>query len=290
MEALTFGLVQSYTSGGPKLADAAQGFALVVGEAAKLHLEPDFSADYQELLEKLARSEVHLAWTPPLVHAKATEAGAYLAAVSERDGSYTYRSAILVATGSDYQRARDLRGVRLAWVDPHSAAGHTFPRLELLLAGLDAKRDFVSERFYGSVSLAAQAVVDGEADACACHVRGGAGNDRASAQHDVRTVLGALASRLRVVHVTDSIPPDGMVIAGGVDAHTRDVLRETLLALNLSSRGRKALKELLGADSLVPATDQLLSLMQRWAKEAESRAAEERQSPPRGSSFPRRRQ
>lgn len=270
---LRFGVVANYAGGGPRLAEAAEELTSTLSEALATPVELVVATEYSDLFDQLLSGKVHVAWMPPLLHARATHEGAELVAVSERDGSFTYRSAILVRSDSTAQRLRDLRGARLAWVDPSSAAGYIFPRLDMVGAGIDPTRDLAGEKFYGSIALAADAVLAGDADACACHVRGGAGPSRSAAYLDVRQSLGQRAERLRVLHVTDSIPPDGLVVTGKLTAPERAKLRTGVLSLNLAPRGRAAVQALLNADSLAPVTDHLLRLIQRWAHEAEARAA-----------------
>ena len=270
---LRFGVVANYAGGGPRLAEAAEELSSTLSVALETPVELVVASEYSDLFDQLVAGKIHIAWMPPLLHARATGEGAELVAVSERDGSFTYRSAVLVRADSNAQRLRDLRGARLAWVDPSSAAGYIFPRLDLLGAGINPERDLAGEKFYGSIALAADAVVAGDADACACHVRGGAGSSRSAAFLDVRQSLGPRADRLRVLHVTDSIPPDGLVVSGKLPEAERRKVREAVLSLNLAPRGRAAVQALLNADSLAPVTEHLLKLIQRWAHEAEARAA-----------------
>jgi len=164
---LRFGVVANYAGGGPVLTEAAQELVETLSEVLGTTVELVIVDEYSDLYDQLVTGKLDIAWMPPLLHARATKEGAELAAVSERDGSFTYRSAILVLADSRAQRLRDLRGARFAWVDPSSAAGYIFPRLELVGAGIDPDKDLASERFFGSIATAADAVLAGEADACA---------------------------------------------------------------------------------------------------------------------------
>jgi len=273
-----FGVAQNAAGGGPRLLDEGARFAAELGERIDATIELDVAQDYADLLSRLLVGRSHIAWMPPLVHARATLSGATLAAVCERDGSFTYRSALLVRADSPYRTLRDLAGARFAWVDPSSAAGYVFPRLELVRAGLDPDIGFPSEKFHGTVASAADAVSEDRADVCACFVSSSAADDHATADAEVRAAMGLRADRLRVLHVTDAIPPDGIVVAPTVDDATREALTQAVLALNLDDRGRAALKSLFGADSLASATEHLRRLIHRWAQAAHAGAARERTS------------
>lgn len=268
-----FGAVQSYLGGGARLRQASESFLAEFAKSVRRPVEVSLSNDYVDLLASVVCGQVHLAWMPPIIHMRATPKGASLVAVSERGGALTYRSAVLVRDESPYRTLRDLRGVRIAWTERKSAAGCRFPRLDMLLAGLEPTRDFVIERFVGSAQRAAEAVVAGEADVCACYVREGASDTGADAHADVTRALGPIAAKLRVIHVTDAIPGDGIVVAPTLDAAARDRLAQALFALSDAPDGRRAIKALIEADRLSPVTPAFQKLLGRWSEAATHRTS-----------------
>jgi phosphonate transport system substrate-binding protein len=241
---------------------AAAEFAAVLGSRAGAHVDLVVASDYDELTNNLLDGKVHVAWMPPLAHARASQRGAMVAAVVERGGAITYRSALLVRTDSVYVGLGGLRGVRAAWTDPSSAGGHLFPRLHLQHAGIDPRRDLVSEKFYGSPFEAIQAVVDGKADVCACYVRNES-SDPLRALIDVERVYPGASDSLRVVGVTDPIPPDGLVLSGRLDPAVQALLRDVLLDLHNHDDGREALAQLMQADRLRGVTNDVLRILAR---------------------------
>ena len=96
--------------------EAARTFAAVLGRKLGGTVEAVIANDYEDLTTKLLDGRVHLAWMPPLAHARATRQGAVLAAVAERRGVLTYRSALMVRKESLFTSVQDLRGVRMAWI------------------------------------------------------------------------------------------------------------------------------------------------------------------------------
>src|SRR5262249_8922646 len=143
----------------------------------------------------------------------------------ERAGRLTYRSAILVAADSPVRTVAELDQARAAWTDERSASGYLFPRLHLERSG-GASR-LASERFYGPSSAACAAVAGGGPRLCACSVSETASADPAAMLAEVQATFAAAPWRLRVLDVTDAIPPDGMVMPADF-AHA-DATRDALL-------------------------------------------------------------
>src|SRR5688572_26626953 len=97
---LRFGISQGH--GGSTLIEGAKAFAAVLQRSLDRPVRLIIVDDYEKLLVETLGAEVHLAWMPPLVHLRAAEKGAQLAAVPLRRGALTYRSAILVAAKSTF--------------------------------------------------------------------------------------------------------------------------------------------------------------------------------------------
>jgi phosphonate transport system substrate-binding protein len=257
---IRFGVSRSH--GGPKPQESAATFCAVLGARLKVAVEPAITADYDELTSKVLEGKIQLAWMSAIAHTRATRRGCELTAVSERQSSITYRSALLVRTDSVFVGLNGLRGVRAAWTDPSSAGGHVFPRLYVQHAGIDPRRDFASEKFYGSTRAALDAVAEGQADLCACYVRS-ASSDPDAALADVDRVLPGARESLRVIGVTEQIPPDGIVLTARLDPLAQAQLRDVLLDLHSHPAGRSALEQLMQADRLRGVTNDVLRVIAR---------------------------
>jgi phosphonate transport system substrate-binding protein len=237
-------------------------------------VEAVLADDYERLLDQVLGGAVDVAWLPPLLHARAAEKGARLVALPQRGGWLTFRSALLVRKEDPVASPGALRGVRVAWRDRASASGYLFPRIELAALGATPEKAFSSEKFYGSVVDAAQAVAAGAADLCTCWVSDPAARDSKRAMAEVEKALGpVLAAKLRVLHVTDPIPPDGLVVGAGVAEPERAAIATALLGLHTTPDGRKALETVFQAERLAPVNDALLRSLRTWAEAAAARGA-----------------
>ena len=249
----------------PELISA--GIAAGLGSPVEVAL----ADDYDQLLARVLGSAVDIAWLPPLLHARAAEQGARLVALPQRDGWLTFRSALLVRKDDPTESPGALRGVRVAWRDRNSASGYLFPRIELASRGAPPEKAFSSEKFYGSVVEAAQAVVSNAADLCTCWVSETAARDPARAMTEIEKVVGPLAAQLRVLHVTDPIPPDGLVVGSRVDEAERAQISGALLSMHTTAAGRRALESVWQAERLAPVNDALLKSLKSWADAAARR-------------------
>jgi phosphonate transport system substrate-binding protein len=270
MAVLTFGLSRSHA--GHDLDAGARRFADALGELLRRRVGVTITPDYERLLDGLLLGAISVAWMPPLIHRRAADRGAPLACVSQRAGALSYRAALLVRADSPYQQltpgAGGLAGARAAWADPFSASGYLFPQLHLLAAGVDPRYDLAGERYHGSAARACRAVADGEADLCAHYVSDAAGADREGhwrlAQLELRRTLGEdVATRLRILDVTDPIPPDGMVLAPPLPGLVQATVRDALLSLHQQPRGLDALHALVHAERLAPVTGDVVKVIAR---------------------------
>lgn len=268
MPPLTLGASRNH--GGDVLAQLPR-LARLLGAALGTQVTPAVEPTYEELLDGLLAGRVQVAWLPPLLHARATRQGAKLAAVPLRGGWLTYRSALLVRKDQPVVGLSRMRGLRAAWVDRSSGSGYLFPRLELSMLGAAPERVFASEEFLGSAAKAGAAVAAGAADVCACFVTDAAGRDPERALEDVRRALGSAAAGLRILHVTEPIPPDGFVVSARLSGPEQTRVTAALLALHETAAGRDLLRDMLRAEKLSAVTEPILRSLRSWMDAAAAR-------------------
>jgi phosphonate transport system substrate-binding protein len=266
---LRFGVSRS--TGGPHPLDGGEMFVAALGAALGRALGSDeaypvelkITTDYQELVDAIVVGRLHLAWMPPVGHAQATQKGARLLAVAERRGALSFRAALMVRKDCIYTSIESLRGARCAWTDPSSTSGYLYPRHLLASFGIDPKRDLAGEAFYGTARAALEAVAVGTADVCGSYAREGAGRDPDLALADAERILPLAKKTLRVLSVTDLIPPDGVVASAALAADDRTRLSTALLSLDATEVGAAALAALMDADRLRAPTPDVETLITR---------------------------
>jgi phosphonate transport system substrate-binding protein len=158
---LRFGLIpRGDDDGAPERA-----FVAAAAEALGRDVEVHRAADYRVVLTGLEQRLVDFAWLPPLVGGRALRASLIdPAAIVMRYGDTEYRTALVTRTDSRIRDLKDLRGVRVAWVDRESASGYVVLRAALVRAGVQLTDAFSHEVFLRSHAAVARAVLQGDVD------------------------------------------------------------------------------------------------------------------------------
>jgi phosphonate transport system substrate-binding protein len=127
---------------------------------------PQVLRSYPDLMQRIARGTVHIAWMPPLLANELWSATvAAVALCSVRSGKSSYHSVLFARRHGAVRTLADLTGRHMSWVDRNSAAGYVIPRLRLAAAGLDPETLFARESFHENHAQVARAVFSSEADA-----------------------------------------------------------------------------------------------------------------------------
>ncbi len=228
MDALTFAM-------GPVLADddgdeLRQRFEELLadrlGRPAKVVVAPS----YAEVSSLVARAEAHVAWLSPAVFVKLERTSkVHLLAAVDRAHGKGYRGVLFVPANSSVIEPDELRGKRMAWVDPDSCAGHLFVRLALKKRALDPAGLFGEQRFFGSHASVVHAVMRGDADAGATFAQVG-DDDRTLTLAGWFPFLGV--SGMRSILISDPIPPDVICASSSLDLDALEDVREALLSLH----------------------------------------------------------
>lgn len=177
-------------------------------ERRGIELVPCAFPTYAALYEAMDLGACEAAWAPPLVALDLLRCAAALPVARPlREGQHVYYS-ILVTRGNEVTSLDELRGGRVAWVAPESAAGYVVPRLGLRSLGVDIDRHFGAQTFLGSHAAALDAVRAGAADLSATY---------ATLDRSRRMLLPPPgAEGVRIVAAYGPIPSDVVVVSPAV--------------------------------------------------------------------------
>lgn len=208
-----------------------------IGERAGVTLLRRQVRSYDELVRLLRAGSLDVAWLPPIPFARLDGERVVRPLVSaERGGRDAYVSMIVTRVDAAARTLADLRGKRMAWVDPLSATGYVVPRIRVAVR-FPGGSPFGAEAFYGSHVAVVHAVLDGHADAGATY---GGFSDHGVLTRGAFAELGAGASDLRVVEAFGAIPADVVAVHARVDPDTE-------LALATAFEGASAVPAMLDA-------------------------------------------
>jgi phosphonate transport system substrate-binding protein len=231
------------------LLTTGEEFAKVVGQLAGIPVRVTVASDYAAVIEALRNRTADLAFVHPVGYVLASrEAKATILVRNLWHGKATFTSRIYVRKESKLTTLEQLRGKTMAFVDPASSSGYTYPMVLLIQRGLVQNRDpktfFREVVFAGSHDAAMRALLNGHVDAIASF-------DMAREQY-----LKDPAERERIAWVaeTPAIPEAGIAVREGLDPAVRDRVRAALLQIRAPAHAA-LLKRLYDIDGFEPAED-----------------------------------
>lgn len=138
----------------------------LVARAVALPIETRFERSPEALARLVGDGGADVAWVSPTLLLTAPGLARTAPLVSTvRERVTWFHGVIFVSRDAPYRTPLDLRGKRMAWVAPSSAAGYIFPRIALAGLGIDPSSHFAEERFFHTHDGVVRAVLNGEADA-----------------------------------------------------------------------------------------------------------------------------
>ncbi len=245
-----FGIVSAHASAPRELQE-------LCAELQKISLEPVVPRvlrTFPELADKMRDGTIGIAWMPPITAADAELSGHGAIMLSVwRGGGDGYSTAIFTLASSSITKLEDLRGKRMAWVDPQSAAGYVFPRLKLVTMGLRPDDLFADQTFYRTHEEVARAVFERRADAgatCIAYYPGttkiqSAGWSKGNAYSN---------DAVRILATAGPIPPDAIVMSKGLDEARRKRLADALMRASVTHGSREIVTRLFSGEGFLHVT------------------------------------
>ena len=139
-----------------------------LSEELGTEVELSVPASYNAVVEAMASGELDLAYFGGLTYVQARERAAVhplVAEINPRTHDTTYRSVIIVPSGSPVREVSELRGEDFAFGSVSSTSGSLYPSIMLKDAGIDYRTDLGETTYTGGHDATAQAVAGGRVDA-----------------------------------------------------------------------------------------------------------------------------
>jgi phosphonate transport system substrate-binding protein len=207
------------------------------------------ASDYAAVIEAMRNRTADLAFVHPVGYVLASrEAKATIVVRNLWHGKSSFTSRIYVRRESGIKTLEDLRGKTMAFIDPASSSGYTYPMVLLIQRGLVKDRDpktfFREVLFAGAHDAGMRALLNGHVDALASF-------DMAREQY-----LKDPAERERIIYIaeTPEIPEAGIAARAGLDPATFAKVREALLQIRAPAYA-ELLRRLYEIDGFAPADD-----------------------------------
>jgi phosphonate transport system substrate-binding protein len=201
-------------------------FAKVLTRLTSIPIRVTVASDYAAVIEALRNRTADLAFVHPVGYVLASrEAKATIVVRNLWHGKSSFTSRIYVRKESGIKTLEDLRGKTMAFIDPASSSGYTYPMVLLIQRGLVKDRDpktfFREVLFAGAHDAGMRALLNGHVDALASF-------DMAREQYLTDPV-----ERERIIYIaeTPEIPEAGIAARPGLDPATFAKIREALLQI-----------------------------------------------------------
>lgn len=197
-----------------------------IAKEAGIKIKPFITTDYNATIEAMTSKKVDVAWLAPTAYVLAHDQnGAEVAYKALRKNAATgnldesYLGTIIVPSNSTAKTIADLKGKRVAFVDPTSTSGYIYPAAMFLKAGVDPKKD-VNAVFAGSHDAAALAVYQGNADAAATF--------DGAADQLLKDKFPDINDKLKTIVKTDPIPNDVIAFRKDLNEKVKEKIKAAL--------------------------------------------------------------
>jgi len=215
------------------------------------------AADYNALADNLIDGIVDVGWFSPLAYVNASVKGNVTPlATPIVNGAASYRGYIISTASTGITLLEELKGKRMAFVDPKSASGYAYPRLLLRRAGVNPDRDLGESIFLGTHSRVIDAVLSGSVAAGATY---------SEAIDDARN-RGQNVDKLVYLAETETIPKDCIAARPGIELKLAQKLKDGLLILARTKEGREAMVNS-PIEGFIPTRDESYNIVKEVARE-----------------------
>jgi len=228
---------------------AGEEFGQALGKLYGAPVRVTVASDYAAVIEALRNRTADLAFVHPVGYVLASrEAKARIVARNVWHGKSTFTSRVYVRRDSGIKTIEELRGKTIAFVDPSSSSGYTYPMVLLIQRGLVKDRDpktfFREVMFAGAHDAAMRALLNGHVDAIASF-------DMAREQY-----LTDPAEREKIVFIAETppIPEAGIAARDGLSPDAFARVRAALVQMRGPAYA-SLLKRMYDIDGFEPAED-----------------------------------
>lgn len=174
--------------------------------------------------------------------------------VVRRNGELSYRGQIIAHVQSGIASLQDLRGRRMAFVDPSSTSGYIYPKALLSKSGIQTGEEVFANKHDNVVTMIYQRQVD--AGATYYSPPDTKTGEILDARARVKQQFPDVFSKIKIIQLTDEIPNDPVVVRDGFPVVLRDKILKALLEYSATPAGKASLKEIASVEGLTQSNDE----------------------------------
>lgn len=243
---------------GDSLIESVEPLTEMLSKELGVKVEGFTATNYVGVVEGLGSGQVDFGFIPPFAYVLANEesnAEVILTALN-KSGEAKYRSQFLVRKDSDITSFSDIKGKKVAFVDPSSTSGYLFPGAHLINEGIDIEKD-IEYVYAGGHDKALQLLLNGDVDVATTFV---------DARDRYKEDFPEAMEKTEVLGYTDYIPNISVTVKGDMEEELKDKIKVALFNIAKTEEGSELLKTLFNMYGFEEATDADYDIIRTTAK------------------------
>jgi phosphonate transport system substrate-binding protein len=168
-----------------------------------------------------------------------------------RHGSSTYQSQFITKMGKGIKKIEDLKGKKIAFVDPASTSGYLLPMKMLKDKTVEPSETVFAMKHDNVVSM----VYNDQVDAGATFYSPSDAEGIQDARRLVRTQYPDVEAKVEIIQLSDPIPNDPIVFRKDMPEEMKTKIATAFMEFVKTEEGKKAFKAVYGVDDIKTATD-----------------------------------
>lgn len=228
------------------------------------------STDYNTIVEAMASKQVDVGFLPPNAYVLANEQSnvkvllqAQRYGIKQPGGESTdelvdsYRSMIVVKSGSDIKELEDLKGKTIATQDVTSSAGYVWPVAEMKKAGIDINTDVTTVQVKGH-DQAVLSVLNGDVDAAFVFE---------DARNTVKNDYPEIMDEVEPMYFTEPIPNDTISVRSDMSEEWDKKIQDAFIAIGKDGEGKQIISDIYSHEGYVVSQDSNFDIVREYAEQ-----------------------
>lgn len=228
------------------------------------------STDYNTIVEAMASKQVDVGFLPPNAYVLANEQSnvkvllqAQRYGIKQPGGESTdelvdsYRSMIVVKSGSDIKELEDLKGKTIATQDVTSSAGYVWPVAEMKKAGIDINTDVTTVQVKGH-DQAVLSVLNGDVDAAFVFE---------DARNTVKNDYPEIMDEVEPMYFTEPIPNDTISVRSDMSEEWDKKIQDAFIAIGKDEEGKQIISDIYSHEGYDVSKDSNFDIVREYAEQ-----------------------
>ena len=228
------------------------------------------STDYNTIVEAMASKQVDVGFLPPNAYVLANEQSnvkvllqAQRYGIKQPGGESTdelvdsYRSMIVVKSGSDIKELEDLKGKTIATQDVTSSAGYVWPVAEMKKAGIDINTDVTTVQVKGH-DQAVLSVLNGDVDAAFVFE---------DARNTVKNDYPEIMDEVEPMYFTEPIPNDTISVRSDMSEEWDKKIQDAFIAIGKDEEGKQIISDIYSHEGYVVSQDSNFDIVREYVEQ-----------------------